>query len=287
MNAGQERLTDARDVAYTVSDGVATISIERAEVYNAFREQTMHELIAAFDDADANTDVGVVVLTGAGTEAFSTGGDVAMEEAFDPTEGRRMARLLIRLAEAVRGTGKPVIAKIRGWCVGGGNELNLLCDFAIAAESARFKHTDSRLGNSPIWYGTQLLPKLVGARRAKEILILGRTYPAEQAAAMGWINEVVPDGELDRTVTEWCQRLLGHSPQAMRLTKISVDADGDLALASVRQGFETLTHIYGTDEFHEGTQAFLERRAPRFHDVLGPHPHPTDRISDTDSRSTS
>ncbi|HZZ46571.1 MAG TPA: enoyl-CoA hydratase-related protein [Pseudonocardia sp.] len=257
-------MTDARDIAYLVSDGVATISIERPEVYNAFREQTMHELIAAFDDADADPEVGVIVLTGSGSDAFSTGGDVAMEDAFNPNEGRRMARLLIRLADAVRGTGKPVIAKIRGWCVGGGNELNLLCDFAIAAQSARFKHTDSRLGNSPIWYGTQLLPKLVGARRAKEILILGRTYSAEQAAAMGWINESVPDDDLDTCVAEWCQRLLGHSPQAMRLTKLSVDTDGDLSPASVRQGFETLAHIYGTSEFHEGTRAFLEGRPPRF-----------------------
>jgi naphthoate synthase/2-ketocyclohexanecarboxyl-CoA hydrolase len=252
------------DVSYTRRGGVATISIERPRVHNAFREQTIHELITAFDDADCDPAVRVVVLTGAGEQAFCTGGDVAMEDAFDPAEGRRMARLLIRLAEAVRGTGKPVIAKIRGWCVGGGNELNLLCDFAIAAESARFAHTDSRLGNSPIWYGTQLLPRLVGARRAKEILILGRTYTAADAAAMGWINQAVPDAKLDDTVAEWCAELLGHSPQAMRLTKISVDSDADEALASVRQGFETLTHVYETAEFHEGTRAFLEHRPPQF-----------------------
>ena len=252
------------DISYGVADAVATIRIERPQVHNAFREQTMHELITAFDEADASGDVRVVVLTGAGEKAFSTGGDVAMEDAFDPAEGRRMARVLIRLAEAVRGTGKPVIAQIRGWCVGGGNELALLCDFAIAAESARFKHTDSRLGSSPIWYGTQLLPKLVGTRRAKEILILGRTYTAAEAAAMGWINESVPDAELDDTVADWCRRLAACSPQAMRLTKVSIDGEGDQALASVRHGFESLAHIYGTSEFHEGTTAFLEGRPARF-----------------------
>jgi naphthoate synthase/2-ketocyclohexanecarboxyl-CoA hydrolase len=252
------------DVHYAEAEGLAAITIDRPAVHNAFREQTIHELIAAFDRADASPAVRVIVLAGAGDKAFSTGGDVAMEDAFDPAEGRRMARLLIRLAEAVRGTGKPVIAKIRGWCVGGGNELNLLCDFAIAAASARFAHTDSRLGNAPIWYGTQLLPRLVGTRRAKEIMMFGEVYTAAEAAAMGWINRAVPDESLDAVVGQWCARLAGHSPQAMRLTKVSIDTDLDMSLASVRHGFEALNYIYGTDEFHEGTAAFLERREPQF-----------------------
>lgn len=252
------------DIRYEESDGIATITINRADVHNAFRERTMLELIAAFDCADEASGIGVVVLTGAGTAAFSTGGDVAMEQAFDRAEGRRMARLLLRLAEAVRGTGKPVIAKIRGWCVGGGNELNLLCDFALAAESARFAHTDSKLGNSPIWFGTQLLPQLVGTRRAKEIIMLGRRYSAIEAAQIGWINAAVPDGELDATVAQWCETLLASSPQALSLSKVSINGDGDQVLASVRQGFEALTYIYESKEFREGTTAFLEHRAPDF-----------------------
>ena len=252
------------DVLYEVADGVATITIDRPAVHNAFREQTMLELITAFDRADADRDVGVIVLTGSGDQAFSTGGDVAMEDAFNAEEGRRIARVLMRLAEAIRGCGKPVIAKIRGWCVGGGNELNLLCDLAIAAESARFAHTDSRLGNAPIWYGTQLLTQIIGERRAKEIILLGEPCSAVQAAALGWINRAVPDAELDATVAAWCRKLLGHSPQAMRLSKVSMNTEGDAALSSVRHGFEALHHIYDTPEFHEGTQAFLERRPPRF-----------------------
>jgi dihydroxynaphthoic acid synthetase len=252
------------DVSYAEAGGVATITIDRPQVHNALREQTMHELIAAFDRADGSPDVGVVVLTGAGERAFSTGGDVAWEDAFDPAAGRQTARVLRRLAEAVRGTGKPVIAKIRGWCVGGGNELALLCDLAVAAESARFAHTDSALGNSPIWYATQLLPRLVGARRTREILMLGEHYTAGEAAAMGWINKAVPDEELDEAVEDWCARLLARSPQALRLTKVSLEGDADLATASVRQGFAALTYFYGTEEFREGTTAFLERRAPRF-----------------------
>lgn len=255
---------EALDVLYEVGAGVATITIDRPAVHNAFREQTMHELIAAFDRADADRAVGVIVLTGSGERAFSSGGDVAMEDAFDAEEGHRIARVLMRLAEAIRGCGKPVIAKIRGWCVGGGNELNLLCDLAIAAESARFAHTDSRLGNAPIWYGTQLLAQLLGERRAKEIILLGEPCSARDAAALGWINRAVPDDELDGVVSEWCKKLLGHSPQAMRLSKVSLNAAGDAALPGIRHAFEALHHIYATAEFHEGTQAFLERRAPRF-----------------------
>ena len=257
-------MSDRPDVTYAEAGGVATITIDRPEVLNAFREQSMHELVAAFDRADAAPGVGVVVLTGTGDRAFSTGGDVAMEDAFDPARGRRTARLLMRLAEAIRGTGKPVIAKVRGWCVGGGNELVLMSDFVLAADTARFAHTDSKIGNSPIWFGTQLLPGLVGMRRAKEILLLGDPVPAPEAERIGWINRAVPDAELDALVDDWCARLLERSPQAMRLTKISLDYPGDLAMPSVRHGFETLTGNYGTEEFHEGTTAFLQRRAPRF-----------------------
>lgn len=252
------------DVQYSEAGGVATIRIDRPEVHNAFREQTIHELISAFDRADSSSEVGVIVLTGTGTEAFSTGGDVNMEDAFDTAEGRRMARLLIRLAEAVRGTGKPVIARILGWCVGGGNELNLMCDFALAADTARFAQTDALLGSSPIWFATQLLPQSVGARRTKEILMLGEHYSAEEAARIGWINRAVPEAELDDVVADWCGRLLRRSPQALRLTKMSVDYQADLLVPTVRQGFEVLTYIYETAEFHEGTSAFLEKRRPDF-----------------------
>jgi dihydroxynaphthoic acid synthetase len=257
-------VSDYGDLLYSVADGICEITLNRPDVFNAFREQTIHEMIDAFDQADASSSVGVIVFSGAGDKAFSTGGDVGMEDDFTPEEGRRMARLLIRLTEAMRGTGKPTIAKIRGWCVGGGNELNLMLDLSVAAESARFAHTDARLGNSPIWFGTQLMARLVGEKLAKEIIMLGETYTATDAARMGWINRAVPDDQLDDFVTDWARRLLGHSPQSMRLTKVSINADTDPLLASVRQSFEALTYVYGTAEFHEGTAAFLEKRPPRF-----------------------
>ena len=253
-----------QDILYEVTDRVATITINRPEVYNAFRIKTMDELIQAFDSATDDTAVRVIVLTGAGEKAFSTGGDVEMESQFDSNAGRHVGRLLIRLAEAIRGTGKPVIAKVRGWCVGGGNELNLLCDLSLATRTARFAHTDARLGNSPIWYATQLLPLHMGDKRAREVVMLGKTYTAEDAERLGWINEAVDDDQLDAKVSEWCQRLLNSSPQSLRLSKVSMNLMSDMMLHSVRQGFETLAYIHDTEEFHEGTAAFREKRPPKF-----------------------
>ena len=253
-----------QDVLYEVADRVATITINRPEVLNAFRLKTIEELTQAFDAADDDPNVRIVVLTGAGDRAFSTGGDVEMEDEFDGKAGRHVGRVLIRLAEAIRGTGKPVIARIRGWCVGGGNELNLLCDLSVATRGSRFAHTDARLGNSPIWYGTQLLPLHMSDKRAREVVMLGKTYTAEDAERLGWINEVVEDDKLDATVQEWCQRLLGSSPQSLRLSKVSMNLMSDMMLHSVRQGFETLAYIHETDEFHEGTAAFLQKRPPDF-----------------------
>lgn len=252
------------DIVYEVKDRVATIRINRPEVYNAFRIKTMEELTRAFDLADADASIRVVILTGTGDKAFSTGGDVAMESEFDGDTGRHVGRLLIRLAEAIRGTGKPVIAKIRGWCVGGGNELNLLCDLSLATRGSRFAHTDARLGNSPIWYATQLLPLHMSDKRAREVVMLGKTYSAEEAERLGWINEVVDDDKLDATVDEWCQRLIASSSQSLRLSKVSMNQMSDMMLNSVRQGFETLSYIHDTAEFHEGTAAFLEKRPPKF-----------------------
>lgn len=252
------------DILYEVKDRVATITINRPAVHNAFRLKTIDELIQAFDRADDDAAVRVVILTGAGDKAFSTGGDVDMESEFDGKAGRHVARVLIRLAEAIRGTGKPVIAKVRGWCVGGGNELNLLCDLSVATRLSRFAHTDGRLGNSPIWYATQLLPMHMSDKRAREVVMLGKTYTAEDAERLGWINEVVDDDKLDDKVNEWCQRLLLSSPQSLRLSKVSMNQMSDMMLSSVRQGFETLAYIHDTDEFHEGTAAFLEKRPPKF-----------------------
>lgn len=252
------------EVLYATDDGVATITINRPHKHNAVTVTTVAKLIDAFDRADADPEIGVIVLTGAGDKAFCTGGDVEFEDKLDPNAGRRFGRMLMRLSEAIRGTGKPVIAKVRGWCIGGGNELNLICDLTIAAESAIFGQVGPKMGSVPIWYATQMLPRAMGEKVAKEIIMLCQRYSATDAASRGWINKAVPDDELDTAVREWCDILLRHSPQALRLTKHSVNFESDQLTPSVRAGFETLTYIHGTDEFHEGTSAFLEKRTADF-----------------------
>lgn len=250
------------DVLYAAGDGVARITINRPEVHNAFRNQTLDELADAFETANRDEAVGVIVLGAAGEKAFCTGGDVNEEDAFDPVKGRQHHRRLIRLAEAIRNGGKPVLCAVRGYCLGGGNSLMLLCDLTIAAEGATFGQVGPKMGSAPLWWSTQLLPRLVGEKRAREIVFLCRRYSAAEALQMGWINRVVPADQLEAAVAEWCEQLLQMSPQALRLSKLSLNCESDQLWASVVHGLGLLAFAHGTAEFHEGTRAFLEKRRP-------------------------
>lgn len=253
-----------QDILYEVKDGVATITINRPRVHNAFRLETLDELIDAFKRAEVDREVGVMVLTGTGGKAFSSGGDIKMEDESDASGARRLSRRSIELSMIMRSCGKPIIAAVRGWCMGGGNELNLLCDLSIATEESRFGQTGPTMGSVPIWWGTQLLPGLVGGKRAKEIVMLCLRYSAREAEAMGWINKVVPDAELETAVKAWCDRLLEMSPQALQVAKLSLNYESDQKWPSVLHGFQMISFIHGTEEFHEGTRAFLEKRKPNF-----------------------
>ncbi len=253
-----------KDILYSVADHVATIAINRPRVHNAFRIETLDELIHAFKRAEADRDVGVIVLTGTGGKAFSSGGDVKMEDESDSAGAHTLSRRSIELSMVMRSCGKPTIAAVRGWCVGGGNELNLLCDLTIATEESRFGQVGPTMGSVPIWWGTQLLPNLVGDKRAKEIVMLCRRYSASQAESMGWVNKVVPDGELEQEVRAWCDRLLEMSPQALRVAKLSLNFETDQMWPSILHGFQMISFIHGTEEFHEGTSAFLQKRKPNF-----------------------
>lgn len=251
-----------KDVLYRKEDGIATVVINRPECHNAFRNRTLDELAEAFEDAALDESVGVIVLTGAGSKAFCTGGDVKEEDAFDPVKGRAHHRRLLRLAEVIRNCGKPVIAAVRGYCLGGGNSLMLLCDMTIAADSARFGQVGPKMGSSPLWWSTQLLPRLVGEKKAREIVMLCRQYSAAEAERMGWVNTVVPDHSLAAEVDKWCKELLAKSPQALRLAKMSLNAESDHLWSSVVHGLGLLAFAHGTEEFHEGTRAFVEKRRP-------------------------
>jgi dihydroxynaphthoic acid synthetase len=253
-----------QDILYEVRDNVARITINRPEKRNAFRAETLDELIDAFRRAEADRSVGVIVLTGAGDKAFCSGGDVRWEEDSDEAGAIQMARRCTILSLVMRGCGKPIIARVRGFAVGGGNELALLCDLTIASEDAKFGQAGPKMGSVPVWWGTQLLPRLVGEKRAREIVMLCYQYPAREALEMGWINKVVPADELDAAVDEWCQRLNEMSPQALRVAKVSLNFESDQLWPSVLHGYQMISFIHGTEEFHEGTQAFLEKRKPNF-----------------------
>jgi dihydroxynaphthoic acid synthetase len=252
------------DIIYGVADGVATITINRPDVRNAFRLQTLDDLRQAALLAENDPEVGVVVVTGAGDKAFCAGGDIRMEA----ESGRRQARILgqkcMALALAIRGSGKPFIAKVRGWCIGGGNELNMICDLSVGAETAMFGQSGPKMGSVPIWWGTQLLPRLIGDKRAKEVIFLCEPVTASEAQQMGWINRVVPDGELDEAVQAWCNRILTMSPQAIRVAKHYLNMEADRQWPSIPAGYEFISFIHDTDEFHEGANAFLEKRPAEF-----------------------
>ena len=256
---------DYTDLLYTSAGGVATITINRPDRYNAFRLKTVEELIHAFEAADAEVDVGVIVLTGTGDKAFCTGGDVAGEAEFTPHNAWMFNRRLLNLSTIMRNTGKPIIARINGWCVGGGNELNMLCDLSIASERAKFGQAGSRVGSVPIWYGTQMLPRVVGEKRAREIVMLCHNYSSADAERMGWINRVVAHEQLDEAVAEWCGELLQKSPTALLIAKLSLNFDSDTLYPSVVHGFRLLNlGLHGSPEQKEGMKAFLEKRKPDF-----------------------
>ena len=263
------------DIIYETGDGRATITINRPERLNAFRMQTIIEMGEAFERAADDESVGVVVLTGAGDRAFCVGGDVA-----DPTrtagEKRHLHTLSHRVANAIRNNGKPVIARVKGYCIGGGNELNVMCDLTLSGESGRFGQAGPKIGSAPLWWGCQMMPAVVGEKKAREILFLVRQYSAYEAMEMGLVNKVVPDDQLDDLVDEWCDEILRKSPQGLRLAKIAMNTATDALYSSVQHGLElvALNHVYGPEP-KEGIASFQEKRPAdwrKFREGEGPDP---------------
>lgn len=253
-----------RDVVYEKSRGVARITIDRPARGNAFRAETIDEMTAAFEEAARDASVGVVVLRGAGGRAFSTGGDLSWEGSMLPREIPHELRRLMRLSSAMLDNGKPVIAAIQGYCVGGGNQPNMLCDLSVATDDSRFGDGGARVGSLSFWWGLELLPRLVGDRRAREILFLCRHYRAEEALQMGWITRMVAPPDLDAAVQEWCDELLERSPQALRFIKAALNRPIEAQYPSVVNGGFVAELLHDTDEFREGMEALREKRRPRF-----------------------
>jgi naphthoate synthase len=254
-----------RDVRYETAGGIAKITIDRPEVRNAFRPLTTDELIRAFDLARDDPAIGVVILTGQGSLAFSSGGDQRVRGDDGYVDERGAGRLnVLDLQIRIRRLPKPVIAMVAGYAIGGGHVLHLCCDLTIAAENARFGQTGPRVGSFDGGYGIGLLARQIGEKRAKEVWFLCRQYDASTALGWGLVNAVVPVEELEEETVRWAQEMLSHSPLALRLLKSGYHAGVD-GLAGVQQlaGDATLLY-YMSEEAQEGRDAYVEKRRPDF-----------------------
>lgn len=251
------------DLLYAERDGIATITINRPERHNAFRGKTCDELIHAFNRAGWNKAIGAIVLTGAGTKAFCTGGDQSAHAG--SYDGRGTIGLPVEELHAIiRLVPKPVIAKVRGFAIGGGNVLAAICDLTIAAESAQFGQVGPKVGSVDPGFGTAYLTRVVGEKKAREIWYLCRRYSAAEALAMGLVNKVVPDDRLDAEVDAWCREIIERSPTAIAIAKRSFNADSDHIAGIAGMGMQMLKMYYDSEESQEGVKAFKEKRKPDF-----------------------
>jgi naphthoate synthase len=255
------------DIRYETSgDGIAKITIDRPEVRNAFRPQTIVEISQALELAREDPDVGAIILTGEGELAFCSGGDqrVRGDTGYVP-EGAKVGRFHVTdLHVQMRRLPKPIIAMVAGYAVGGGQILHLVCDLSIAAENARFGQTGPRVGSFDGGFGASLLAKTVGLRKAKEIWFLCRQYDAQQALDMGLVNHVVPLERLEEETVSWCREMLSLSPFALRMLKASFHAAED-GLAGIQQlAHDANLLFYATEEAAEGREAFKAKRKPDF-----------------------
>ncbi|MGH2707604.1 MAG: 1,4-dihydroxy-2-naphthoyl-CoA synthase [Actinomycetota bacterium] len=256
---------DYTDILYETVEGIAKITINRPEIRNAFRPRTLFELSDAFETARDDPAIGVVILTGAGDQAFCSGGDQRVRGDDGYRDDRGVGRLnVLDLQVQIRRLPKPVIAMVAGYAIGGGHVLHVVCDLTIAADNARFGQTGPRVGSFDGGYGAGLLARMVGHKKAREIWFLCRQYDAEEALAMGLVNTVVPLRRLEEETVSWARRILEMSPLAIRLLKAAFNADTD-GLAGIQQlaGDATLL-FYMTEEAQEGRDAYVEKRSPRF-----------------------
>jgi naphthoate synthase len=267
------------DIRYELSTGedvgIAKITINRPEVRNAFRPETVVELSDAFTRAREDLSVGVVILTGEGTEAFCSGGDQRVRGSrggyvtgADPSAAGKHTAVgrfeVTDLHVQIRRLPKPVVAMVAGYAIGGGHVLHVICDLTIAADNARFGQTGPKVGSFDGGFGATVLSRLVGPKKAKEIWFLCRQYDAEEALQMGLVNTVVPVDRLEEETVQWCREMLALSPFALRLLKASFNADED-GLAGIQQlAHDTNLLFYMSEEAQEGRNAYLEKRKPDF-----------------------
>jgi enoyl-CoA hydratase/carnithine racemase len=250
-------------VHYSVAGGVATVRIDRPEVLNALNRPTLEAIADRMREASADHAVGVVVITGTGDRAFCTGADLDEQQAFleRPNDYWDWMGCFIRMIESIKDSSKPVIARLNGMTVGGGNEVNIACDLAVAADDVVFRHVGPSRGSLPAGGATQWMPLLVGDRRAREVMMLNRPFTAQQALEWGWVNRVVPRAELDAAVDDYAQELLRKMPEIIRATKVQLSFWKDYSWAlTVKMAREWLTVHAGSAEVAEGLESFHAKR---------------------------
>ncbi len=252
-----------QDIVFRLDEGVAHITINRPEVYNAFRAETCEELLHALAAAAAAPDVGVIVLSGAGENAFCAGGDQSSHEGGYGGRGT-IGVPLEELHTAIRDAPQPVIARVQGFAIGGGNVLATLCDFTLASDRAVFGQVGPKVGSVDPGFGTAYLARVVGEKKAREMWYLCRRYSADEALAMGLVNAVVPHDELDAEVARWCEEILARSPTAIAIAKRSFNADTDHIRGIGALGLQAVKLYMRSAEAREGAAAFKEKRRPDF-----------------------
>ena len=256
---------DYGDILYETADGIAKITINRPEVHNAFRPQTLFDMQDAFARAHENSKVGVIILTGAGGRAFCSGGGQKIRGDGGYVGDDGVPRLnVLDLQRQIRAIPKPVVAMVAGYAIGGGHVLHVVCDLTIAADNARFGQTGPAVGSFDAGYGSSLLARMVGDKKAREIWYLCRQYSAQEALEMGLVNTVVPLDELEETTVQWCREMLSKSPMALRFLKRALNAEADGAAGLQQLAGDATLLYYLTDEAKEGRDAFVEKRPPDF-----------------------
>ena len=261
------KASDFEDILYQKSkEGVAKITINRPEVRNAFRPLTVKEMLQALDDAREDSEIGVIILTGAGDEAFCSGGDQRVRgDAGYQDSGTGHLRLnVLDFQRQVRTCPKPVVAMVAGYAIGGGHVLHVICDLSIAADNAIFGQSGPKVGSFDGGYGSSYLARIVGQKKAREIWFLCRQYNAKQALEMGLVNTVVPLEQLEEETLQWCHEMLRMSPIALRCLKASLNADCDGQAGLQELAGNATMLFYMSEEGQEGRNAYLEKRSPDF-----------------------
>ncbi len=258
-------IKEYQDINFEFMDGIARITINRPEKHNAFTPHTIDEMMAAMDHCRNNEDIRIIILTGAGTKAFCSGGDQSVRGEGGYVGEDKIPRLnVLDLQKQIRTIPKVVIASIAGWAIGGGHVLHVVCDLSIAADNARFGQTGPKVGSFDGGFGASYLARIVGQKKAREIWFLCEQYDADEALDMGLVNKVVPLAELEETSIQWAKKIMRHSPLAIRMLKSSLNAelDGQAGIQELA-GNATLLY-YLSEEAKEGRDAFLEKRDPDF-----------------------